>query len=59
MIDCKVILKFVSDLLYLKGFICYQEYEEILSSNCCVDLDVIIEKIIKERYNAYVQGEVE
>ncbi len=57
--DVKVILKFIADLLYLKGYICYQEYNDILSCNCCEDLDFIVEKNIRGVYNVYVQGEIE
>ena len=56
-VDNKVLLKFISDLLYLKGLICFEEYEDIMSMSCCSDCDVVIEKIFKEEYNVYRRGD--
>lgn len=49
----KILLKFFSDVLYLKGVICYDELDDIM--NVCIpsDLDVIFEKMMKEEYDAY------
>lgn len=57
--DIHVVLKFLADLLYIKRIICYEEYDDILSSACCDDLDFIIEKLMKEGYNTRVTGELE
>ena len=49
----KILLKFFSDVLYLKGVICCDELDDIM--NVCIpsDLDVIFEKMMKEEYNAH------
>ena len=49
----KVLLKFFSDVLFLKGVICYDELDDIM--NVCVpsDLDKIFEKMMKEEYDVY------
>lgn len=54
----KIILKFFSDVLYIKGILCYEEYEDIM--NCCdmKDLDDIFEKMLNEEYNGYKRGEL-
>lgn len=53
----KILLKFISDVLYLKGVICFDEYEDIMRSSTPHDLDEVIEKIFKEEYNGYLRGE--
>ena len=55
--DTKVVLKFMADLMYVHGMICYEEYDDILESKDYSDLDNIIEKLIKEEYNVYRKGE--
>jgi len=53
----KILLKFFADVLYLKGIICYEEFEAIL--DCCTphDLDVVFERMMKEDFNYYARGE--
>jgi hypothetical protein len=53
----KVVLKFLADLLYIKGIICFEEFEDIMESHTFYDLDTIIEKMIREEYNVYKRGE--
>lgn len=53
----KIVLKFLADILYLKGSICFEEYDDILESKDYSDLDNIVEKIIRGDYNVYRKGE--
>lgn len=48
---------FIADILYLKGIILYEEFEDIMSAKDPADLQVIIDKIIGGKYNAYKRGE--
>ena len=54
----KVTIKFFADVLYLKGVICFDEYEDIME--CCTPecLDRVIEKMFKDEYNPYLRGEI-
>lgn len=49
----KVILKFLSDVMYLRSVISIREYEAIM--DCCTpsDLDNVFEKMMKEEYVVY------
>jgi hypothetical protein len=49
----KILLKFIADVLYLKGVICYDELDDIMNASIPSDLDVIFEKMMREEYNAY------
>lgn len=53
----KVVLKFLADVLYIKGIICFEEFEDIMDAKTFYDLDNIIEKMIREEYNVYKRGE--
>lgn len=55
----KIVIQFFSDVLYLKGIICLDEYEDIL--DCCIpsDLDKVFEKMMKDEYNAYRRGDID
>lgn len=53
----KIILKFIADVLYLKGIICFQEFEAIMESTNPSDLDAIVERIFREEYNGYIRGD--
>lgn len=52
----KILLKFIADVLYLKGVIFYEEYEAIMECSNCNDLDEVFEKMMKEEFNAYRRG---
>lgn len=54
----KIILKFFTDLLYVKGIICIEEYDDIMSVKTSSDLDVIIEKMLREEYNVFKRAGV-
>lgn len=53
----KILLKFVSDVMYLKGVINFDELEDIM--NCCdaFDLDMVFDKMMRGEYNAYRRGD--
>lgn len=53
----KVTLKFLADVLYIKGILCYEEFEDIMDAKTFVDLDKIIEKMLRSEYNVYRRGE--
>lgn len=53
----KAVLKFLADVLYIKKIICFEEFEAIMESKNPLDLDDIVEKMLKEEYNVYKQGE--
>lgn len=53
----KVILKFFSDVLYLKGYLCAEELEDIYDAVHPSDLDKIFEKMMSNKYNVYKRGE--
>ena len=47
---CRITLKFFADLLYLRGNISFEAYDDILSAKSPFDLDQIIEKDIRGEY---------
>ena len=53
----KISLKFLADVLYIKGFICFEEFDAIMESKNASDLDDIVEKMIRGEFNVYKQGE--
>ena len=58
-LDGKIILKFLADVLYLKGVLCFEEYDGIME--CCntSDLDCIFERMMKEDFNNYKRGDID
>lgn len=53
----KLILKFIADVLYLKGLLCYEELEAIMEVRNPSDLDDVFEKMIRGEFNVYKRGE--
>jgi hypothetical protein len=53
----KSVVGFLADVLYLKGFICYDEFEDIMNAKTDVDLGNIVEKMLRSEYNVYKKGE--
>ena len=53
----KITLKFLADVLYIKGIICYEELEDIMDVKTPFDLDNIVEKMLSDEYNVYKRGE--
>lgn len=54
----KTVLKFLADVLYLKGLLCAEEIEDILDAKNGDDLEVIFDKMFRGDYNVYKRGEV-
>ena len=54
----KVTIKFFADVLYIKGVLCYEEYNDILESSCTNCLDIIVEKMLRDNYNPYTRGDI-
>ncbi len=46
----KITLKFLADVLYIKGVICSEELEDILEVKTMDDLDNIIDKMLDDEY---------
>ena len=53
----KVVIGFLADILYTKKIICFEEFEDIMQAKEPSDLDAITDKMLKEEYNVYKQGE--
>lgn len=53
----KIVLGFIVDLLFLKGIICFEEFDDIMESKNIHDLDNVREKIMRGEYNLYKKGE--
>lgn len=48
---CKVTLKFICDMLYIKGEITFEMYEDVMCTEEPKDLDKIIDKLIRGAYD--------
>lgn len=53
----KLALGFLADVLYIKGIICFEEFEAIQEVNHPSDLNDIVEKMLRGEFNAYRKGE--
>lgn len=53
----KAVTGFFADVLYIKGFLCWEEYEDIMSARDVMDLEKITDKMLREEYNPYKRGE--
>jgi hypothetical protein len=53
----KVVIKFFTDILYLKGMLCAEELEDIYDASTPSDLDAIFDKMMSNKYNVYKRGE--
>lgn len=55
----KTLLKFFSDVMYLKEIICIEEYHDIM--DCCDgdDLDNVFENMMLDLYKDYGRGEMQ
>jgi hypothetical protein len=53
----KLAIGFLADVLYIKGIICYEEFEAMQNARRPSDLDNIVEKMLRGEYNAYRKGE--
>ena len=53
----KLVLGFLADILYIKGFICFDEFEAIQEVKTPSDLDGLVEKLLRGEFNAHRKGE--
>lgn len=53
----KITLKFLADVLYIRGLICFEMFDDIMEAKIPEDLDDIVEKFIRGTYNVYKKGE--
>lgn len=49
----KVTMKFLADVLYIKGIISFEEFTAIMDASTADCLDVIVETMLCEGYNNY------
>ena len=49
----KVVLKFLADVLYIKGILSFDEFEDVMAVSSMSDLDVIVERMLCSEYNSY------
>ena len=55
----KVLLKFFTDVLYIKEVICIEEYEDIMECTCGDDLEEVFENMLLDIYVDYKRGVME
>lgn len=55
--DGKLVLGFIADILYIKGMLCYDEYDTILNAKNAQDLEAIVERFLRGDFNGYKKGE--
>lgn len=53
----KVVLKFLADVLYIKGVVCYEEFEAVMDAKSSFDLDKIVDRILRSDFNIHRRGE--
>ena len=55
--DGRIAIKFFADVLYVKGFMYFSEYEAILDASSPLELDDIVERMLNDGFSPYMQGE--
>lgn len=53
----KVVLKFIVDVLYIKGYIYHSEFEAMMEVRKADDLDRIVEGMLNDEFKGYKKGE--
>lgn len=53
----KSVIGFLADVLYVKGLICYDEFEAIMDAKNDEDLGVIVERLLRGDFSVYKRGE--
>ena len=53
----KVVLKFLADVLYIKGVMCFEELEAVMDVCIPSDLDVIVDRMLSSDFNVFRRGE--
>ncbi len=54
--DWKLAIGFMADILYIKGIICAEEMEAIQEVQWPMDLQRIVEKMLRGEFNVYKRG---
>lgn len=55
--DSRAVLGLLADILYIKGVICYDEFEAIQDISCEQDCYLFTEKLLRGEFNVYKRGE--
>lgn len=53
----KLTLGLLADILYIKGIICYEEFEAINDIKSPTDVNDFVEKMLRGEFNVYRKGE--
>lgn len=53
----KCALKFFADVLYIKGVICFEEFDAVMDVVHPSDLDVIVDRMLRSDFNVFRRGE--
>lgn len=57
MMDGRVSIQLMADILYIKGIICLDELEALLDIRTSKDAEQFTEKLLRGDFNAYRKGE--
>ena len=55
--DGKLVMGLFADVLYIKGAICFEEFEAIQEARNAEDIAQVVEKMLRGEYNVYKKGE--
>lgn len=55
--ESKLALGFLADVLYIKGIICFEEFEAIQEVEDASDLAVIVDRMLRSDFNVHKRGE--
>lgn len=53
----KTLVGFLADVLYMKGIVCYDEFEAIMDAKNEQDLGNVVERMLRGEFNVYKKGE--
>lgn len=53
----KTAIGFFADVLYIKGFLSFDEFEAVMNAKTTSDLGDIVEKLLRGEFSAYRKGE--
>ena len=57
MMDGRVAIQLFADILYIKGILCYDEFECLLDIQTSSDAEQFTEKLLRGDFNVYKRGE--
>jgi hypothetical protein len=55
--DGKVVIGLIADILYIKGHICYEEFESLQDVRNEQDVYAFTEKLLRGEFNVFKRGE--